>query len=219
MGSGKSTLAEYLITQHGYTKLSFAESLKEIVNVLNKTNSSFRALLFAIQRYYINPLHWFKFFLILKEASTLVMEYPKARTRLQFVGNQVREKIDKNFWVNIAIKKMLKLKSIDPELRFVIDDCRYPNELNILKKHNFFDIRVWCSDETRLERLKRLYDISSMNDYRLYAESEVALDNYACSITISTDNNDEVFDDLKFAISFFSTVYIDLKITTRVKIN
>lgn len=180
MGSGKTTLSNYLIKKYGYTRLSFAESLKNIVNVLNITHSPFITLLYVIFKYPLPIKYYTSFYEILRTTLKLPSD-SKNRMKLQYAGHKVRELIDENFWVNIVLKKMLSNK----HLHYVIDDVRYPNELDLLKQYGFLDIKIECPDDIRLERLRKLYGIESLSDERLHADSEKYIDSMICSYKLT----------------------------------
>jgi len=75
----------------------------------------------------------------------------KDRVLLQLLGQKIRE-INPDVWVNKVIRDM----SIDNKYvaeHFVIDDVRYKNEFETLKKNGFIMVRVNADEEIRRERL------------------------------------------------------------------
>lgn len=58
----------------------------------------------------------------------------------------------------------------------VVDDVRFPNEVEGLRKRGFLIIRMICPEDVRLDRIARLYPQTKTND--LKHESETALDDY-----------------------------------------
>lgn len=136
-GSGKTTAAEYLADIHGYIRVSFAGTLKEVATHI-----------------------W----------------GPDARTdrdKLQKLGMAVRE-IDPNAWVNAALRAVRLHDEAGSDEKFVIDDCRFPNEYWALKELGFVFLQVQAPEITRIERLQRngkLTDVEQLNHV-----SETALD-------------------------------------------
>lgn len=61
-----------------------------------------------------------------------------ARDIMQFVGTDVFRKLQPDVWVNATLNKISKDK---PKLA-IITDCRFPNEIQAIKKHNGKVIRL-----------------------------------------------------------------------------
>lgn len=74
----------------------------------------------------------------------------KDRKLLQIIGTTGRA-IDENVWVNKLLDKMREGKS------YVIDDARFINECNHLRKKGFTIIYLKVDDEIRINRLRKLY--------------------------------------------------------------
>lgn len=110
--SGKSTVANYLTSRHGYTELSFAYPLKEIIG----------KQLFGLDD---NQLYG--------NGAVKEQKIPQwgrsPREILQIVGTDLfRKNFDPDFWVKIMMKKIRDIRSKDSKARIVISDCRFPNE-------------------------------------------------------------------------------------------
>ena len=76
----------------------------------------------------------------------------KNRKLLQNFADKCKE-INPLVWVNLAEKE--KQKNIDNNI--VIDDLRYPNELEMLHKYNFIIIKLDITSDFQLKRLKKTY--------------------------------------------------------------
>jgi len=67
-------------------------------------------------------------------------EYPSrnmtAREVLQFIGTDIFRKIDPDIWVNLLLNKINKEyeEYAMPDIS-IIDDCRFPNEISLLKQY------------------------------------------------------------------------------------
>jgi len=124
--SGKDTLADYLVKEHGYIKMSFAEPLKEICRILFDFTDE--------------QLHGDK-----KEE---IDEYWKVTPRkvLQFIGtdllrdqlSNIMPDIGNNIWLEIMKKKILK----NPNQKIVIADLRFNNEIEFIKELGGIIIRI-----------------------------------------------------------------------------
>lgn len=94
--SGKSTAARYLVEDHGFTELSFAEPLKRMALAVNPI-IGFRSTPDGVQRVYlsdvVHEIGW----------ECAKDEYPEVRRFLQLLGTEgVRDHIGQDTWVNLA---------------------------------------------------------------------------------------------------------------------
>lgn len=130
IGSGKDTVAQYLIDSRNFKRISFATKLKDATAIVFGWD---RAMLEGAtpetraQREIVDP-YW-----------TEKLNRPwSPRIALQFVGTELfREVLDDNIWVLSADREMQLIKSyldiIDSEVNFVISDCRFPNEIKMIR--------------------------------------------------------------------------------------
>lgn len=119
IGSGKDTLAEYLITNHGYKKLSFASRVKDVASVAFGWD---RALLEGdtpasrVWREEVD-LFW---------GTT-------PRQALQKIGTEMfRGHIRDDFWIKIVEQKIQALQE-EHVKGIVITDCRFQNEIRLIQ--------------------------------------------------------------------------------------
>jgi len=83
----------------------------------------------------------------------------KDRKLLQIIGTDAgRDNINDQIWVNrfkedMRIVKLTAEKLNRPVPKFVMDDCRFPNEHKVLKELGFVGIYLDVPDEIRKERL------------------------------------------------------------------
>jgi len=111
--SGKDTVADYLVKTHGFTKVAYADPIREalfeldpIVTVANGMQVTLKPV--------IDLYGW-------DEAKTL---FPEIRRLIQRFGTEVgRELWHKNFWVRQAFGKFDHNKD-----NIVITDVRFTNE-------------------------------------------------------------------------------------------
>jgi hypothetical protein len=123
---GKDTLGDYLVKHHGYTKIAFADALKDACKCIFGFND---------EQLYGN----------LKETND---EFWKTSPRkaLQFVGTelfrlQISEllpEVNEDIWVKVVENKILQ----NPDKRYVITDVRFANELALIKKYKGLSIKV-----------------------------------------------------------------------------
>lgn len=127
-GAGKDTLSNYLVSKYGYIKFSFASATKDILSEIfgwerklleGDTNES------RIFRETIDP--WW--------SSKLSIPDLTPRKMLQMIGtNLFRQHFNHEIWVHIVEKKIIESLKINPTQKIIVSDCRFPNEIKMLKK-------------------------------------------------------------------------------------
>jgi dephospho-CoA kinase len=107
------------------------------------------------------------------------------RSLLQAVGAGVRD-LHEDFWVNLLIDELYNRNN---HAKFVIDDCRYPNEAARLALEGFVIVRIAAK---RIDRIPRLQAIGKLQDEaQLEHASETALDAYEPHYTIDNSGTSE----------------------------
>lgn len=128
--SGKDTSAYFMIKNYNYTKLSFASPLKSAVkDIFDLTDEQVDGSKKDVIDNFWNVT---------------------PRSILNFVGtdllrNQLKTiipKVDNNIWLVIMTKKIKKLKEKDPNIKIVITDLRFHNELLMIKRLDGIVIRI-----------------------------------------------------------------------------
>jgi hypothetical protein len=145
--NGKDTVADYLVSEHGYMKISLADPLKEICRTLFGFTTE---QLYGEQKEIVDP-RW----------------NISPRQALQYVGtelfrnhiNGLLPDIGENFWIISAILKIKAIITINPDAKFVISDIRFPNEIELLDKifmerddsYNIDVPRIWRISRPSIE--------------------------------------------------------------------
>lgn len=147
-GSGKGTVADILVDQYGYTKISIADSVKDVASVLfgwprdllegdTKESREFRET---------KDLFW-----------TRKLGYDfTPRMALQKIGTEAgREVFHPDLWI-FTLEKKLEYSN-----RIVIADTRFPNEIQFLKnkgaqivtvtRGNYPEWYAWAVKQNRRE--------------------------------------------------------------------
>ena len=129
IGSGKDTVGEVLVNEYGFSKLSFAGTLKDVTavlfdwdrNMLEGTTPETRA-----EREVIDP--WW--------SEKLGRDW-SPRIALQQMGTEVmRNHLHNDIWILTLENKLRKLGNV------VITDCRFPNEIDFIKERG----EIWTID-------------------------------------------------------------------------
>ena len=83
----------------------------------------------------------------------------KDRKLLQQLGEKIKE-IDENVWIKYLIRQIREEENV------IIDDLRFSNEMDYLKKNNFIIIKINVDKETQIKRIKNLYKNNSKKSFR-----------------------------------------------------
>lgn len=122
-GSGKSTVAEYLVRQHGFTRLSFAKALKDVTAATfgwERTRLEGATPQDRVWREQPDPF-W----------SAKLNRPFSPRYALQYLGTDVfRTHVLPSIWCDVVVAHIHQL---GPSARVVIDDMRFVNERHSLR--------------------------------------------------------------------------------------
>jgi hypothetical protein len=127
--SGKDSAANYLIDEHNFTRVAFADPIRQILHALNPIVVCFGLCDEAMKRVQdvVSCHGW-------DEAKVL---YPEIRYLLQRLGTEAgRNILGPNVWVDLAMSQAKKYE------RVVITDCRFPNECQAIHDHGGTVIRI-----------------------------------------------------------------------------
>lgn len=164
MFSGKTTAANVLLSE-GYWRASFAKPVKELT-----------AKILSLSEQEIGDYHTWT----VQEVERRKGE-PQVRQLLQFVGTQIgRELIGyDNLWVDKLVN------FIQPLTAVVVDDARFPNEVQALRENNFTIVRIIRPEADRVALLQERYPEtweSVMNH-----ESERLIDSLPYDFAVNAD--------------------------------
>jgi hypothetical protein len=163
---GKDTVADILVADYGYTKYSWADTLRNAAAVLNPivaydTRTVGRGAVRyndAVEEYGYN------------EAKA---RFPELRRILQYLGTEVgRNLIDDNVWVTATLKRIASERSLSDKI--VIPDTRFPNEANA--------VRIRSESKNFVVRVTRP-GVGPVSDH----PSETSLDDFDFDYTLHND--------------------------------
>lgn len=126
--AGKDTVAAYLEERHGFARVAFADPVKDLayrLDPLIEFNKSFHDL-----QYVVDLVGW-------EDAKAV----PHVRQTLQRLGNEIREVLGPEVWVDHAMIKAARNK------RTVISDVRYPNEASKIRAQGGRVIKIIRPDQ------------------------------------------------------------------------
>ncbi len=129
-GAGKDTFGSILIKNHNFVKLSFAGVLKDIVSILFDWDRDLLEGSTPESREWREEIdEWW--------SERLNIPNFTPRYALQYFGTELfRNHFHDEIWVAAIERKLFKYPNI------VITDCRFPNEINVLKKYNAKFVRI-----------------------------------------------------------------------------
>ena len=189
IGSGKDTIADYLVTHHGFKRVSFAASLKDaIAAVFGWDRELLEGTTKSSREWREEKDEWW--------SNRLGMNITP-RWVLQYWGTDVlRNHFHNDIWVASVENKLRQAKD-----NIVITDCRFENEVNAIKNAGGITVRVqrgekpdwysaaidynkgpsnvgWSLGKSKLDRLKvHASEYSSVGlDYDHYIDNNGTID-------------------------------------------
>jgi hypothetical protein len=126
--SGKDTAANFLVREHAYTRVAFADPLKEMALSIDPLVTT-SPTVYVRLRSLIRAAGW----------EYAKDHYPEVRRLLQRIGQTQREH-DPDYWVSVARRKLSAAESWN--LPVVVTDVRYANEADMLRSRGFRLVRL-----------------------------------------------------------------------------
>lgn len=131
-GSGKDTAADYLVAKYSFTKVSFAEALRQMLLIIDP-EISFEDMW---------GLNCRRLSQIVREEGwdSAKRRFPEVRRLMQVTGTEaVRMIFGEDAWINIVARRYPDLA--DDSTRYVITDCRFDNEVEFVRNQG--GVLVW----------------------------------------------------------------------------
>lgn len=192
-GSGKDTLARQFIDV-GYEKYAFADTLKDVLSsIFGWERSLLEGDTIESRTWREEPDEWWEEKLKWNENKTISSLYPRftPRVAMQMIGTDFfRKYFNDNIWI-LSLENKIKNKN-----KIIVSDCRFPNEIKMIKDNDGIIIRVVRGPEP--EWLSVGIDAANGNtcaaDYLISKQihmSEWAWLNQDIDLTIQNDGNPE----------------------------
>ena len=153
--SGKDTIADLLVLQYGFKKLSFASVLKDMLSIIfSWPRDKLEGLDEESREWREQPDEWW--------SKTLGIGLFTPRDALQIVGTDLfRDHLHEDIWVKVLERKLLQ------NINYVISDCRFENEINMLIQHGgkivhvYRNLPKWFDDYKNNTRI--VYEASDLH--------------------------------------------------------
>lgn len=144
MGSGKTTILTELVTYHGYTRMSWADPVKDLARLAYG---------------HIEKNEYYEIRL-----PNGTRNRRSGREILQRIGTDaLRDQVDQDFWIRCGIRRM---HEAEDNIRWVNDDTRFPNEVEALRSRGFRIVRLVVPAEERARRLGiRLEEVERLSGH------------------------------------------------------
>jgi hypothetical protein len=127
--SGKDSVAEILVNNYGYTRIAFADPIRELLYEMNPTVKDGGYRLQGV----VDGYGW----------DVAKTAFPEVRKLLQDLGVGARKVFGEQFWVEQA------LRDVQWDGNFVITDVRYPNEAKEIRGYD--DAQIWRIKRTGVD--------------------------------------------------------------------
>jgi dephospho-CoA kinase len=176
MASGKTTVADMLVSKYGFTRVSLATPLRQLVEIHencepHQWSSQITPICEKIAK--VCPVtHTTKDIVsaVMKcFASNPKTPGEKNRGLYQSLGTDtIRQQFGQDVWIHYL------LNDLRDNIDIVLDDLRFINEFIELSKSGFKTVRIHMSEELRMKRVKKLYP--NVTKEQLQHVTEVELD-------------------------------------------
>ena len=175
-GSGKSVVADHLIAEHGFRRVKFAGPLKAMVRALLATRGADAEI---IERMIEGDL---------KEVPSAWLNGRTPRHAMITLGTEWgRDLMARDLWVDAAGDMLAAIRVNDPDARIVVDDVRFPNELDAIRGRGGVVWRIvreiTAEDQPAAhpsealvlpDDVLRIYNTRSIGELRAYASISLA---------------------------------------------
>ena len=151
IGSGKGTVADILVNKKDFTKISFADSVKDATAaIFGWPRSLLEGDTDESREFRETKDEWW---------SEKTGKYITPRNMLQLIGTEAgRDVIHPDVWVLSVERKIGMYKNV------VIPDVRFPNEMNFIQKMGGFVVRVRRGDDPEWYETARRANLESNTD-------------------------------------------------------
>lgn len=135
--TGKDTVAKHLVERYGFTRIAFADPIREALYELDPILPDYPAVPGIRLSWIVEKAGWEE----VKKSS------PEVRRMLQRMGTEVGRNLwGQDFWVSQALQEASKHENV------VFTDVRFPNELEAILKANGEVWRVVKKDVSAVNR-------------------------------------------------------------------
>lgn len=159
-GSGKDTAAAVLINDYGFTKIAFADAVREMALVIDPIVIVPEGI--ARLSYLVEQYGW----------DIIKREVPEVRRLLQVIGVEAgRMLFGENVWIDILNKRFPDIRS--DESRYVVTDCRFVNEAKFVEREGGAVVWVERPGVESDGHASESRDVFPYRDYELWNDGSI----------------------------------------------
>ena len=146
--SGKDTVAKILVENYGFTRIAFADKIRDF---LYETNPMYDSI--AGEPMFVKAK-------VDRDGWEVAKQSPHIRRLLQNSGVAARKVFGDGFWVHEAMKTMLN--DPRPDMNYVITDVRFLNEADMIRANNG---QLWRVKRNGVDAVNAHVSESQMDGY------------------------------------------------------
>jgi len=141
--SGKDEVAKILVEEYGYTRIAFADKIRELLYEMNPNYHD------TLLQQAVDRLGWDE-----------VKKDQAVRRMMQNLGVGARKMFGDGFWVSQVFF------GYDWKIPTVVTDVRFQNEANLLKKWTPDDTQIWRVKRPGVEAVNSHISEHDLDDYK-----------------------------------------------------
>ena len=190
-GSGKDTIADYLVLKKHFVKTSFAKKLKDIISILFGWNRD------LVEGSTIESREWRN-----TEDSFWKISCRKA---LQTIGTDLfRKHFDDEIWIK-SLSRDLDILELNDTKNVIVTDCRFKNEIDLIKKKNGKIIFIQRGKEPEwTDKVYTAVEDHTSEEYKYFKENNIHetdynvyyLRKYADIVIYNMGTKEELFEKI-----------------------
>jgi CRISPR/Cas system CSM-associated protein Csm4 (group 5 of RAMP superfamily) len=146
--SGKDTLANLLVENYGYTRVAFADKIRDFLYEMNPMVDTV-----AFEPIFLKER-------VDRDGWEVAKQNPHIRRALQNAGVAARKTFGEGFWVHEAMKSMLE--DPRPDMNYVITDVRFLNEADMIRANKG---QMWRVKRNGVEAVNAHISESQLDGY------------------------------------------------------
>lgn len=145
--TGKDTVAQHLVDNYGFTRIAFADPIREALYTLDPVIDDYPALPGVRLSWLVDKSGW----------EHVKVESESVRRMLQRLGTEVGRNLwGQDFWVKIAMEKAKQYENV------VFTDVRFPNEMAAIVGSSG---EVWRVEKPGVEAVNRHISERALDEY------------------------------------------------------
>jgi cytidylate kinase len=192
MCSGKTTMAEYLVNNHGFTRVAIGDQIKKVSNMMIEDMAALQKYLNEMTPEFSEEIYAeFAEYKELNKDAVFVKQGPvyvkneAYRGLTQKTGDIVRSKYGSDVWIMLLMKEADKI--IENNGKVVCDDVRLKVEKEIFENEEYVLFKLEIDVEEQEKRILNMYN--TYDPKALEHKTETDLDDVVFSEDVKIDTS------------------------------